>query len=253
MACRAILDHFGDRLRALVGTPRSRGTQEEEEFDRFKWGTLNELLVLPFEPKETYTRESFRIGVNQGLFPVLCGPDNLWLYGDPAVGKTHAMHILVTELECAVLVTDSDYELLGLEAFTTVVLDGIEQWLGDTEKEKSVFGLHEQLLRSQHRLILTSRSNFAALDFELPDLRSRVSLFSRYHMLPLPPTEQPGFIQDLGAGYGVTVSAEVVRFLLRHLTRSQEGLVEAMARLNQESIVRKRTISVQLVKEVFEV
>ena len=212
---------------------------------------MSDRLVLPLEPNETYTRDSFRIGVNHSLFPTLRSSDNLWLYGDPAVGKTHAMHVLVSELTHGVLVSDPDYELNGLEAFETVVLDGIEQWIGDNEQEKSLFGLYENLMRAQHRIVLTSRSNLETLEFRLPDLKSRFGMLNRYHMLPIPSAEQLDFLQDLVARHGTTLSTEVARFVLRHLTRSQASLVLAVARLNEESVFRNRTISVRLVKEVF--
>ncbi len=208
-------------------------------------------LVLPLEPNETYTREGFRIGVNHNLFSLLSAPDHVWLHGDQAVGKTHAMHILVAELDQSVLVTDADYELNGLEVFSTVVLDGIDQWIGNAQKELEIFGLYERLVRAQHRLVLTSRSKLESLDFVLPDLKSRFSMFSSYHMLPLPPEEQLGFLQDLVKKKGATLNGEVGRYLLRHLTRSQSGLVQAVGRLNEESIFRNRTISIPLVKEVF--
>ena len=208
-------------------------------------------LTLPLEAHGIFTRENFHIGVNQELFTNLFGPDNLWLYGDSAVGKTHAAHILVAELEHAILVSDAEYELNGLEAFGIVVLDRIEQWIGNESKEKSVFGLYEQLMREQHRLILISRSNVEALSFVLPDLKSRVSMFSRYRMLPLPSTKQLIFLQDLVARTGARLSVEVARFVLRHLTRSQAELVRVMTRLNQESIARNRHISVPLIKELF--
>lgn len=209
-----------------------------------------ERLVLPLEPNETYTREGFRIGVNQNLFSMLFSPDHLWVHGDPAVGKTHAMHILVTELDHAILVTDAVYELTGLEAFSTVVLDGIDQWIGSAEKERQIFCLYERLVRAKHRLVLTSGAKLERLEFVLPDLKSRFSMFSCYHMLPLPPEEQLVFLQDLVKKKGATLNGEVGRYLLRHLTRSQSGLVQAVRRLNEESIYRNRTISIPFVKEV---
>ncbi|MCY3541089.1 MAG: DnaA/Hda family protein [Gammaproteobacteria bacterium] len=209
------------------------------------------LLVLPLEPNETYTRECFRIGVNQNLFSTLFSPDHLWVHGDSAVGKTHAMHVLVTELDSAILVTDDEYELTGLEAFFTVVLDGVDQWIGNEEKERQIFGLYERLVRAKHRLVITSGSEMERLEFVLPDLRSRFSMFTSYHMLPLPPSEQLAFLQDLVKKKGATLSTEVGRYLLRHVTRSQIGLVQAVSRLNEESIFRNRTISIPLVKEVF--
>ena len=208
-------------------------------------------LVLPLEPNETYTREGFRLGVNQNLFSALFSPDHLWVQGDSAVGKTHAMHILVSELDSAILVTDDEYELTGLEAFSTVVLDGIDQWIGSAEKELQIFGLYERLVRAKHRLVITSGSKLERLEFVLPDLRSRFSMFTSYHILPLPPSEQLAFLQDLVKKKGATLSTEVGRYLLRHLTRSQSGLVQAVRRLNEESIFRNRTISIPLVKEVF--
>ena len=208
-------------------------------------------LVLPLEPNETYTREGFRIGVNQNLFSTLFSPDHLWVHGDPAVGKTHAMHILVSERDHGILVTDVEYELTGLEAFSTVVLDGIDRWIGSAEKERQIFGLYERLVRAKHRLVITSGSEPERLEFVLPDLRSRFSMFTSYHMLPLPRSEQLAFLQDLVKKKGATLSTEVGRYLLRHVTRSQFGLVQAVSRLNEESIFRNRTISIPLVKEVF--
>lgn len=207
--------------------------------------------VLPLELNETYSSEGFRIGVNQNLFSTLSAPDNLWLHGDPAVGKTHAMHVLVKELDHSILVTDAEFELNGLETFSTVVLDGIDQWVGSAGREREIFGLYERLARVQHRLVITSRSNVERLAFVLPDLRSRFSTFTRYHLLPLPRIEQLAFLQDLVKKSGATLSAEVARYLLRHLTRSQSGLVQAVNRLIKESIFRNRTISIPLVKEVF--
>ncbi|MXZ43883.1 MAG: hypothetical protein F4Z01_02735 [Gammaproteobacteria bacterium] len=212
---------------------------------------MSERLVLPLEPKDTYTREDFRIGVNKNLFGTLRVHDHLWLFGAPAVGKTHAMHILVAELDLAILVTDSDYELNGLESFDTVVLDGVEQWIGAEETEKSLFGLYENLVRANHRLVLTSRSNLESLDFLMPDLKSRFSMFNRVHLLPVPPHEQVGFVNDLVKRFGTTINTEVAHFLLRHLTRSQAGLVHAVNRLNNESVFRNRVITIPLVKEVF--
>ena len=208
-------------------------------------------LVLPLEPNETYTREGFRLGVNKNLFSALFSPDHLWIHGDPAVGKTHAMHILVSELDSAILVSDDEYELTGLEAFSTVVLDGIDRWIGGAEKERQIFGLYESLVRANRRLVITSELRLENLDFVLPDLKSRFSMFTRYHMSPLPTSEQLGFLQDLVKKKGATLSAEVGGYLLRHLTRSQSGLVQAVGRLNEESILRNRTISIPLVKEVF--
>ena len=167
------------------------------------------------------------------------------------MGKTHAMHVLVTELDSAILVTDDEYELTGLEAFFTVVLDGVDQWIGNEEKERQIFGLYERLVRAKHRLVITSGSEMERLEFVLPDLRSRFSMFTSYHMLPLPPSEQLAFLQDLVKKKGATLSTEVGRYLLRHVTRSQIGLVQAVSRLNEESIFRNRTISIPLVKEVF--
>lgn len=248
--CCTVRDDLRFRLCSIVGTPRNLGTQEAE-FDRYRQTTLIDRQVLPLEPNETYAREGFRIGVNQNLFSTLFSPDHLWVHGDPAVGKTHAMHILVTELDHAILVTDPAYELNGLETFSTVLIDGIDQWIGNPEREKEIFGLYERLVRTPHRLVLTSRSKLESIAFVLPDLKSRFSTFTRCHLLPVPPVEQLVFLQDLVKKSGATLSTEVARYLLRHLTRSQSGLVQAVSRLNKESIFRNRTISIPLVKEVF--
>lgn len=210
---------------------------------RLKESTLN------LRPREQFTIAQYRIGINDGLLDILDSSDNLWLFGSPSVGKTHLANAVVAGSEDGILVDDPSYALIGLERFSLIVFDNVEQWIGTRSLESQLVGLYEQLGANGGRMIVTSRLWVNEIDFVLADLESRMRLFSRYELRPLPVDERIRLFSDIAADRGIEITKEVSEYLQKRIGRSQDNLLATLDLLDHKSIVEQRRITVPFIKK----
>ncbi len=208
--------------------------------------------TLQLRPKEQFTLARFRVGLNQQVIDRLSSCENLWLFGPPSIGKTHLAHALVRSSENSILVDDPSYNLIGLEQFSLVVFDDIEQWIGERSVEVQLVGLYEQLVVSNSRIVVTSRIGVNETEFALADLESRMRLFSRYELQPLPSEERIELFCDLAADRGIEVSRVVIDYLQTRIGRSQDDLLHALEVLDDESIIKQRRITIPFIKQALQ-
>lgn len=205
--------------------------------------------TLNLRPREQFTIAQYRVGLNDSLLDTLDSSDNLWLFGPPSVGKTHLANALVAKTENGILVDEPSYELLGLERFSLIVFDNVEHWIGTQSLESQLVGLYEQLGASGGRIVVTSQRWVNEIDFALADLESRMRLFSRYELQPLPGDERIRLFSDIAAVRGIEISKEVSEYLEKRIDRSQDNLLATLDLLDHESIVEQRRITVPFIKK----
>lgn len=208
--------------------------------------------TLQLRPKEQFTYESFRIGLNDQVISLLSSAQNLWLFGPASIGKTHLAHALVSSSKNAILVDDPTYNLNGLDRFSLIVFDAIEQWIGERGVEAQIVGLYEQLGGSNGRIVVTSRIGVNETEFAVADLESRMRLFSRYELQPLPSEERIELFCDLASDRGIEISREIVEYLRTRIGRSQGDLLRALEILDDESIVKQRRITIPFIKQALQ-
>ena len=205
--------------------------------------------TLDLRPREQFTLARYRIGLNESLLDSLDSSDHLWLFGSPSVGKTHLANALVAGSENGILVDDPNYTLIGLDSFALVVFDDIEQWIGVRSFESQLVGLYEQLGARDGRIVVTSRRWINEMDFALADLESRMRLFSRYELQPLPSDERIRLFNDMAADRGIEITKEVSEFLQKRIGRSQGNLLATLDLLDHESLIEQRRITVPFIKK----
>lgn len=208
--------------------------------------------TLGLRPREQFTIAQYRFGINDNLLNILDSADNLWLFGSPSVGKTHLANAVVAGSKNGILVDNPSYELIGLERFSLIVFDNVEQWIGTRSLESQLVGLYEQLGANGGRMVVTSRRWVNEIDFVLADLESRMRLFSRYELQPLPVDERIRLFCDIAADRGIEITKEVSDFLEKRIGRSQDNLLATLDLLDHESIVEQRRITVPFIKKALE-
>ena len=213
-------------------------------------GKLKRTASLKLRPREEYSADSFRVGVNQNLFNHLYSNQNIWFYGASGLGKTHVAHILVARTENAILVNASAYDLDGIESFALVILDSIELWLGSLETEKRVFELYERLQRYGGRLVITARKKVSEYNYNLVDLCSRLETMRSFQLQPLPDREKMLLVQELARLRGFEVSDSVVQFIFKYVGRAQGLLIHTLDTLENESLIHNRRITIPFLKQV---
>lgn len=215
--------------------------------------------ALPLAPGEQSTFARFVTGANREVTDHLRRPhagfDCVWLFGDPGVGKTHLLQALCHEhagsaYVPAVRVVASGASLHGYGTFRAVGVDDLPHWLGRREAELAFVGLYDQLAARGARLVVTARRSPMDEDFALNDLRSRLRAAGCYRVAPLDDAHRARLLTDAARRRSLSLTPEVVRFLLSHAHRDQRELLRLLDRLDESSLAAQRRITVPFVKEV---
>lgn len=100
----------------------------------------------------------------------------LMLVGPPGAGKTHLAHVWAAQTGAEVIAARSldEAEVERLGGAEAVAVEGLEQIAGDSAAEARLFHLHNLLMSSGGRLLITAAAPPARLELSLPDLDSRM-------------------------------------------------------------------------------
>lgn len=178
------------------------------------------------------------------------------LAGASGTGKTH--------LVMAVAGTVADYALLplaelGAQAETAigatracplVLIDDIDAIAGQRAAEVAMFDLFNRTRDSGGVLLITAPTAVPRLGIGLPDLASRLASLSLLQLQPLGDDARRRVIHERGAARGMDVGDDVLDFLFRRYPRDLGALLDLLDRLDRETLVRKRRLTVQLVRDV---
>lgn len=179
----------------------------------------------------------------------------LILYGPPASGKTHLCAVWAAKSKATTLSVE---ELLrrGMRESVAerghLVLEDIDSCLGNMEEENILFHLYNLCKEEERGLLLTMKEPPIRQCFLLPDLASRLRAVPAVAIRP--PDEQllEAVIVKLFADRQVRVGEDVLRYITSRIERSFEAVREVVLWADRESMIRKRPVSIPLVRSFFE-
>lgn len=220
---------------------------------------MSDQLALPFPAGEQSTFARFVAGANGEVIDHLRRPhdgfDCAWLFGEPGVGKTHLLQALCHEHAGSAYVpagrvAASALSLGGYDRFAVVGVDDLQHWLGRRDSELAFVGLYDQFVARGARLVVAARRSPMEVDFALHDVRSRLRAAGCYRIVPLDDTNRARLLMDAARRRSLSLTPEVVRFLLLRAHRDQRELLRLLDRLDESSLAAQRRITVPFVKEV---
>ncbi|MCC5962461.1 MAG: chromosomal replication initiator DnaA [Rhodobacteraceae bacterium] len=196
---------------------------------------------------------------NAAALAMLEGDDwpqgKLVLTGPQGAGKTHLLHIWAARRDALLL----DGTTLGaadpahLAARGAVAIDGAAQVAGDPRAERALFHLHNMLAAGGGHLLLAARAPVRDWGIALPDLASRL-LAAAHVTLGAPDDALLAAVLDkLFADRQLTIPDTLIPYLLARMTRSLAAAQMLVARLDAESIARKKPVSLRLAGEVLQI
>lgn len=186
---------------------------------------------------------------------------NLLIWGAPGAGLTHLLqavchdvhtqHKTVQYLPLRDMVGFSAFDLCeGLEEFEYVCLDDIDHVCGLREWEQALFHLYNQLRDAGHALLIASHTSPPALPVLLADLKSRLLGSVRYHVTSLPDEGKQNALMMRARARGMEMPVDVAQFILNRTSRDTAELFDLLDRLDDESMQRKRKLTIPFVKDV---
>ena len=172
----------------------------------------------------------------------------LTLHGPPGCGKTHLARVFVARshapiIEAATLATDAVPALLG-RAGTCVVDDA------DRAAEQPLLHLYNLIAERRGGLLLTAREPPARWPGLLPDLRSRLTAAPAVAVKAPDDALLAALLVKLFADRQLSVSEDVVLFLLRQMERSFEAARRLVAALDAAALRDRRAITIPLARSV---
>ena len=222
-------------------------------------------IPLQLEPGRLDRFEDFVPGPNQNVLTatrqLLDEPGgSLFLWGPEGSGKSHLLNALCHAarekglgafyIALQPLPDEAAAGLDGLQDLDLVCVDDLDSVVGKNMWEQALFRCFNEVRAASGRLVVSSRLSLSSLQFNLPDLQSRLTWGLRMNLC-LPDDEgKLQVLQQRARALGIELPRDVQRYLIKHSKRDMGSLLAMLERLKDAAFVAKRRITVPLAKEI---
>ena len=213
-------------------------------------------IPLQIRLNDSETFANFFIANNaQAINLLQSGEQFVYLWSPGAAGKTHLLQALCHQEKNAIYLPLAEYQqwqssiFEGLENYTAVCLDDVQNLAGDTAWETALFNLFNRLRESQVRLCVTANCSPAALPIALPDLASRMSWGVSLRLNDLSDEQKVAALTMRAENRGFRLGSDVASYLLNHCPRDLHSLFSILDRLDDASLQAQRRITLPFIKQ----
>jgi len=223
-----------------VQLPLHIGLRDSATFTNF-YPANNEQLVA----------ELRRCGMNQG-------EHFIFLHGITGTGKSHCLQAVCHDastqrLQATYLpmreIQSMPVDLLeGLEQLDIVCIDDIDLIAGDEQWEVAIFNLYNRIRDNSGSLIVAANAKFDELGLVLKDLQSRLAWGLVFKLESLDDTALATALQLRAKIRGMELPDDVVAYILKRSTREMNALFSLLEKLDRESLVEQRKLTIPFVK-----
>ncbi len=209
--------------------------------------------------------ESFVAGRNGEIVELLSGAVRpafrvSWVWGRRGTGKTHLLQAACASVaerggSASYLDPAAGAEpgwLEGCENLGLVCLDGLEEVSRDAAWNHALFRLHTLMQDGPAMLCVATERPPATVDFQLPDLRSRLLAGSVHQLHELDDAGQAEALRLRAERRGLELSAEGALYLVHRLPRDMHTLCAVLDRLDEASLAAKRRLTVPFLRQALE-
>lgn len=223
-------------------------------------------LTLPLQLQEDATFENFYPGKNASTVRYLNrflaneAEQFVYLWGKAQVGLSHLLQAACQEVSAA---NQSAFYLPlaehasispqcceGLENFYLVCIDDLHLIAQNIFWEEAIFHLYNRIIAAGNRLIVSAKSVPSDINFSLPDLKSRMASSLVFQLHEITDNEKRMVLQQRANNRGMVLSDEVALYLLQHHPRKFSSLINILDKLDKESLVQQRKLTIPFVKDV---
>ena len=217
-------------------------------------------IPLDLAMRPTLGRDDFHIGPSNADAMVWIDrwPDwpapLLVISGPAASGKSHIAAVWQEKAEAVAinpeaLTTQTAEEIAGQGQ--TILLDGIDLWLGDREAETTLFHLYNIFKEERRTFLVTSRMNPTQSDFAIADLASRFRAAPVATIKPPDDMLLGSVLIKLFTDRQLAIGNEVISYILPRMERSFVAARDIVDNADKLAYSQKRKVTAPLMRRVF--
>ncbi len=198
---------------------------------------------------KAFSEASQQIGIQQIL-----------LWGDEQSGKSHLLQaccyqlaeqgLHASYLPLKILSSHGTQILSGLQHSDLIVIDDIDNILGDKSWEEALFNLIHQARLVGQRLLLSSTKNPNDFKCHFSDLLPHLIQGSCYQLIPLSQEEKPQLLQFRAQQRGFSLNDKVIDYIYKRYPQDLRSLLKILDTLDRESLQKKAKITIPFVKQI---
>ena len=177
----------------------------------------------------------------------------LVLLAETGAGKTHLAHVWAALARASILpARDVTEDIVPPLSQTNLVLEDIQNAVGNLKTETALFHLHNLALSEGNALLFTANAPLATLNFALPDLQSRLQGAQSATLDRPDDTLLAAVLMKLFADRQLIPSADTVPYLVTRMNRSLAEAQRIVDLIDKTALSEKRAITRKLAIEVLE-
>ena len=219
---------------------------------------MNSLQQLPldFFTQSQPSLSNFIIGCNQELLETLrllaegkVLNSFIYIWGEPACGKTHLLNALAharVQDSCLLNAAHAVDEFQLQDQINLYLIDDCEQ-LSEVQQE-ALFHLFNDAQASKRMLVACGAMPARLLPVR-EDLKTRFAWGLIYQLHLLTDEEKLFALSQLAQNRGLSISNDVLKYLIEHFHRDMQSLVQWIDALDRFSLITKRAVTLPLLRQ----
>jgi len=169
---------------------------------------------------------------------IVCGP--------LGSGKSHLAQVLKT-LSHGDIIEAKDISNKNIDQLSEkkcLIIENLESLTSET----LLFHLYNMLLENKNNLMLTSKFNMSQINFELPDLKSRLLSMPQVNIDFPDDRLLKNLLIKQFLDKGILVEMDVIDYLIKRIDRSFEAISKLVAKIDFKSLEKAKKITIPFIK-----
>jgi chromosomal replication initiation ATPase DnaA len=210
--------------------------------------------IIKFNYEQNYKNEDYYISKSNNHIINIFDKWPKWeknflnISGEKYSGKTHLTNIFLKKFKGikieAQLINDSFLKEIKLHE--NIILENLDHNID----EKLFYTLLNIIESDNKYLIVTSKKSIVEIDFNLKDLKSRTSNFLLYKIEK--PDDELIFailLKNL-SDRQISLDKKLIDYIIKRIDRSYGKIFELIYKIDEMSLKKKKSINLQMIKEV---
>jgi len=130
-----------------------------------------------------------------------------------------------------------------------VCIDDVDKVAGAREWETALFNFYNRAKEAETVVVFAGEVPAVQLPLVLADFASRMQSAVVFRLHTLDDVEKTGLLQDRAKAVGINLSQAVIDYVMLRSDRKVSDLIQLLSRLEKQSLLEKRRITIPLVKQ----